>query len=177
MVKKFLLFGVGGVCVLLVLIALIGSSDPTPEKVGSVGETAQKAEPVAAESKQPTYYAIGDIVKVGDMEVTITKAEFTKPAQYGEPDKGSVLTLDLKVENKGSTSQFVDNSDFNIYDPEGEKMETYHSYDAFPISGDINGGRKMSGQLFYDVSKSDKYELVFQPFMTNTEVLFEITPQ
>ncbi|MCM3155565.1 DUF4352 domain-containing protein [Priestia megaterium] len=142
-------------------------------------DTGSKQEAKKEESAKDKVYKIGDTVKVDGLKITLTKAEFTSPNQYTKAENGKVLTVDVATENTGDTQAFIDNTDFNLYDKDGNKVEQYFGYDDMAISGDVNKGRKMSGKLYFDVPEQDSYEIVYTPSFSfdSTEVKFEATPQ
>jgi hypothetical protein len=176
-VKKFFKWLVIGFVGLMVIGFMIGGDDETASTSGTakVGEkkVEQKEEP-----KKDQVYKVGDTIQVGDLQITITKASFTNPAEYSPAKKGKVLTLELATENKGE-SAFIDSSDFNIYDKEGNQLDDYYGYNDMAISGDLNKGKKMSGKLYYDVPEADSYELIYEPTFSwsDEEYKFNIIPQ
>lgn len=151
---------------------LLGACSTEVEEVskGSEPKTEQKAE------QKDKVFAVGDTVKVNGLEITITNASFTEPNQYTPANKGKVLTLEVATNNTGD-SAFIDSSDFNLYDAEGNQLEQYFGYDEMAISGDINKGKKLSGKLYFDVPESASYELIYVPTfsMDNKEIKWNIT--
>ncbi|QQZ10029.1 DUF4352 domain-containing protein [Heyndrickxia vini] len=149
---------------------LAGCGETQVEKVDkkSSEKTEQKA--------KNQIFKVGDTVKVNGLEVTITKASFTKPEQYSKAKKGNVLTLELSTKNSGDDSAFIDNTEFNLYDKDGNQLEEYYGYDDIAISGDVNKGKKLTGKLYYDVPKADSYELIYKPSFTldSKEIKFKI---
>ncbi|MEY8748906.1 DUF4352 domain-containing protein [Alkalicoccobacillus gibsonii] len=121
-------------------------------------------------------FKVGDTVSIDGVEITITNAEFTEPAEYSSPE-GKVLTLDVEVENNSDDKAMVDDTEFSLYDENGSLQDKYYSYDEMAISGSINGGRNNSGKLYYDVTEQDApYELTYNPMFVwdSVEITFEI---
>lgn len=151
----------------------------TVEDVSGDQPKKEEAKADKQEEAKDKVYKIGDTVKVDGVEITLTGASFTDPAEYSPSENGKVLTIDVAVTNSGDSEAMVDNTDFSIYDAEGNKLSDYYGYDQMAISDTINKGKKLQGKLYYDVVEQDKYEVIYTPMfsMDNTEVTFEVTPQ
>lgn len=154
---------------LAAIALLLGAcGETTVEKV----ETDTSSEEVAAEEEAteeeaaPEFYKVGDTVSVDGVNLTITSASFTDPAEYSEVENDKVLTLEVAVENTNDTSSLVDSTDFSLYDAEGNQMSDYYSYDEMPISTDLNAGKKAKGKLYFDVTEGTTYELIYVPFFS-----------
>ncbi|MBM7645892.1 hypothetical protein JOD45_002117 [Scopulibacillus daqui] len=112
-------------------------------------------------------YKIGETAKIGNFEITITNATFTKPDEYTPAKKGSVLTLDLRVKNISDSSDVIDSTDFSLSDATGNMDKDYYGYDEEAISASdrINPGKTLTGKLFYDIPNVNVYELQYEaPF-------------
>lgn len=167
--KKKMVLGTAGI--FLTSALLLGACATEVEEVDSGNQTEQKAE----EKTEDKVYKIGDTIKVNDLQITVTGASYTDPEEYTEPANGKVLTIELATENQGE-SAFIDSSEFNLYDSEGNQLEQYFGYMDMAISGDINKGKKLSGKLYFDVPEASSYELVYKPSFTldNKEITWNI---
>lgn len=161
-----------GFIVLVVAIAIFAPSEPDATKVNTT-PTEQK------DSTQPTnqIFKLGDVVKVkdpagtGTVELTVSKQEYSNGDPYLKPKKGKVLKLYVTAVNNTNNSLFESTDSFNLYDKDGNKLETYFQ-DLQLYQGEINTGKKLSGYVLFDVTGDEKeYELVYKPnaFM-DTEV-------
>ena len=157
-----------------IVLAMIATTDEVVE-VKTDGSNKKVEEEQKPEDK---VYKVGDVIKVNGVELSIVSAKFTTPQQYVEPEKGKVLTLEVEVVNNSETKAFIDNTEFNLYDKEGNSLEQYYGYDDLAISGDINKGKKLTGKLYFDVPALEAYELIYTPtFSTEgTEIKFNIVP-
>jgi Domain of unknown function (DUF4352) len=148
------------------------------EPVAKVGESQSKAGQAQSVEKKTQVFKVGDVVKVGEAQLTISEAKFVKAEAFNEPKNGKVLALKVEGENKGADTYVLTNFDFNLYDTDGNKLAEYLSTEHPPLQGEINAGKKSSGYVTFDVKEADKYELVYKPNMfTNQEIKFEIVPQ
>ncbi|WP_407708485.1 DUF4352 domain-containing protein [Bacillus altitudinis] len=164
-----------GVLLGAVLLGACGETDV--EKVEGKKASAEQKE--KKEKKKDEVYKVGDTIKVDGLEITITKAAFKKPEQYSTAEKGNVLDLTIETKNSGDDKAFIDNTEFNLYDKEGNKLDSYYGYSEMAISGDINKGKKLSGHLFFDVPKHKSYELIYQPSFSwdDKEIKYNIIPK
>lgn len=175
--KKFLKIAGGIVGLLIVGLILLVMFTPS-ESVEKVGEvSSDKTVEASAPKAEDKVYKVGDVVSVNGFEVTITKAEFTEPAEYSEPSNGKVLTLTIDAVNNTNDKQMIDNTEFNLYDPEGNALEQYYGYDDVALSGTVNKGKKISGKVYYDVVDSKAFELIYTPsfsFSGDTDITFNL---
>lgn len=167
--KKKMALGTAGI--FLTSALLLGACATEVEEVDSGNQTEQKAE----EKTEDKVYKIGDTIKVNDLQITVTGASYTDPEEYTEPTNGKVLTIELATENQGE-SAYIDSTEFNLYDSEGNQLEQYFGYMDTGISGDINKGKKLAGKLYFDVPESSSYELVYKPSFSfdNKEITWNI---
>jgi Domain of unknown function (DUF4352) len=172
-VKKFfkIVFGIiGGLIALGVIVG--ACSDTSVEETGGTDSPKQ-----SAESKEPAKtYGIGDVVKVGDVQLTINKGEVRPPAEYSDAKNGSVLALDVTAQNNGTTQEYISTTDYNLYDKDGNQMESYYGYDDTTLDGDLNKGKKLTGKVFFDIRKGETYELIYTPAFSwdSVEVKYSI---
>lgn len=129
---------------------------------------------------QPKEYKVGDTINYEGLEVTIVSAELTPPAEYGEPEKGKVLTVTVDAVNNTDKDAWVENINFSVYDAEGSATDYYYSYDESAISAKLSAGKKVSGKVYFDVPESSSYELIYKPspmtFDDAEDIKITITP-
>lgn len=167
---------IGVIVLLFIALIIFSPSGSDVEEVTTDGSNAKETE--KKENPEDKVYNVGDVISIDGLEVSIISAEFTNPTEYGKAEKGKVLTLTVESTNNSDNSAFVDNTDFNIYDVEGNKHDFYYSYDESMISGDINKGKKLTGKLYFDVPEAQEYELIYSPTFSwdDIEIKFNIKP-
>ncbi|WHX27951.1 DUF4352 domain-containing protein [Virgibacillus halodenitrificans] len=123
-------------------------------------------------------FKVGDTVDLNGLEITIESAEYVSANEYSPAKKGKVLQMQLNVMNQKDDKLFLDSTEFNLYDSDGNLLEPYFGGDDLDISGDIHSGKKLQGKLTFDVPESDSYELIYNPTFswTDEEVVWEIKP-
>ncbi|PEJ48392.1 DUF4352 domain-containing protein [Bacillus wiedmannii] len=161
--KKFL-YGIISIIVLMVAIAACGES--STEKAANVEkkeETRSTPKEEPKENLDDKIYNVGDTVGLNTgAEFTIVSAEHVTGNEYVKPEKGKVLKLHVKVVNNGTQQVGVYSGMFNLYDANGSQFKEYFG-DGSPISSDLNRGKQVEGDIWYDVDGSGKYELVLKP--------------
>src|SRR5690606_11558234 len=165
---------------ILFLVAIVGlvlsgcTDQPVAKKIDGDTPTGTPTEKQQEMSKQ---FKVGDVVKIGETELIIKSARFVEGNQYVPPKKGKVLEIEIEGKNNGNQSWYLVDSDFNLYDPTGQKLEQYFGVDDLPFSGEVNQGKSVQGKIYYDVPEVDSFELVYKPnFLTNQEIKFDIVP-
>lgn len=173
--KKFLSL-IGAVVIGGTLLTACGE---TEVKDVTNGSDAPKTESKEEAPKEDKVYKVGETVSVDGMEITINSASFTEPAEYSESVNGKILTLDVTAKNSNDEQAFIDNTEFAIYDAEGNKLDDYYGYDDMPISDNVNSGKQLQGKLYFDVPEQATYEMIYTPSFSwdSVEITFDITPQ
>jgi hypothetical protein len=121
-------------------------------------------------------FTVGETVSVDGVEITIDSVAFTEPTEYSEAVNGKIITLDVSIKNTNAEQAYVDNTEFSIYDSEGNKMDDYYGYDQMAMSDTVNSGKQLKGKLYFDVKEQEKYEMIYTPSfsMDNKEIIFDI---
>lgn len=207
-IKSLLTISILGVCILILIPVLSAcGNEPEVKVVSTAGDKEEQEATKEQESKETEKEPVEDVVaedseemqpadleaspenqvfKVGDtvefdgLALTITKAEFTPPTQYGAPNNGKVLTLHVEAVNNSNGKLYLDNTEFSLYSADGVTMDSYYSYDETAVSGSFNAGKKLVGKLYYDVPEAKEYELIYTPmfnFGEETEIVFKIQVQ
>lgn len=180
--KKFLKLVLGLIVAIVILIvAMVACTsffanevDKELKKGDEVTSVdSNKSSDVKKKSEAPKTFTFGDTIKVGDVQLTISKAQNQSPNQYSEAKNNNVVVFDVTAINKGDDSSFIDNTEFNLYIND-EQVESYYGDDT-AISGDLNKGKTLKGKLFYDAPKGQSLELIYKPSFSwnNNEVVFK----
>lgn len=124
-------------------------------------------------------YKVGDTVSIDGTEITIKSAKFTDAAEYSDPQKGKILTLEVAVKNNGEENAYVDNTEFTISDAEGNMHEEYYGYDDTSFSNEVKVGKQYAGKIAFDVPESASYEIYYEPSfsMNEGEIKFVVTKE
>ncbi len=135
---------------------------------------AEITEPIDwdAEGQDLGTFNLGDKVDIEGTVITLTDASYTDERnEFADEDPEKVLIINMTVQNAKDEELFFDAYDFEIYDAEGTKMETY------PIdylTETLQPGKNVSGRGAYGVSGKGPYEVYYSDFMTETKAMWKI---
>lgn len=135
----------------------VGDSDKSDKK------SDDKADKKAEDLK------FGDTFSVGKLQITVSKPKNEAPGEMDMADSGNIVVFDVVAKNNSKEQLFVDTTDFNLYDKNGEQIKEA-SRDDYGINGEINAGRTLKGKLYYDAKAGQALELVYTPTFSWTDV-------
>lgn len=186
------------VIVIFSLIRAIGGGsdkpDSTPEvKVEAPVVTEPTQASVQIEEAVPTMvveptksalqgYAVGEIVKVDDVQIVINEVKEVPGTQYFAPDEGNrFISVDLTIENLGSDDFIVSSLMlFALKDDTGQEYSISISgiaaSDGKSPDGTIIPGDKLRGQLVYEIPvDASGLVLIFEPnILGSSSVRFDL---
>lgn len=122
------------------------------------------------------FYQPDETVSVDGIEITLNEITWGEEEEFVESDNGNLIRIDLTIKNNSDDNEFVDDIDFDLYDEEGNKLDTYFGNDDANMFGsEIKKGKQLNGILEYDAPESDSYELYYEPsfsFTENNEIIW-----
>ena len=147
---------------LVITILIAGCGDTvTPEKVDPDDPGEENGAPAAEK------YAVGDTVKMGDLQFTLNGVRYEAGDEYWKPDEGTKwLVFDCTLENKGSESEAISSLlMFKLYDADSYTKDIAMADNLKgSLNGELGAGRKMAGEVAFTVDEGeDEWELVFEP--------------
>jgi len=118
-------------------------------------------------------WKVGDTVKLGDWTIIANKASTSTGGEFAKPKSGNIyLVVNVTVTNGGSAAQAISSiGSFKLADSTGQTYtETIVDGLKNPPDGNVAAGGKLSGDLAYEVPKTEKsFTLAFQPDITSTD--------
>ena len=172
--------GLVGLLVLLgIVAALAGGGDDGGTQTAGDQPSATRARNTTKTTAAPApeVAGIGDPVRDGKFEFTVTKAPDCSRTEIGdqftrEQAQGKFCIIAVKVKNIGREAQALSASDQYVYDGQGNR---YSSSDSLwvlvssdsPVYEDINPGNTRTARMVFDIPKSvkpAKIELHDSPF-------------
>lgn len=138
---------------------LASGPEVTPASGGGNPSTPQNS-PTA-----PTTYAVGQPIQIGDVVMTVNSSqEFTPDNEFEKPNSGRIYySVNLTLENKGSTPVSYNAYDYKIEDADGVQTDQAFvtSVENAMSSGSLAPGGKLNGvNVVYEVPV-EKKELKF----------------
>ncbi|MGJ7922326.1 DUF4352 domain-containing protein [Neobacillus sp. LXY-4] len=117
-------------------------------------------------------FKLGDKVDVEGNIITFTNAQYTdQRVEFEENQPVKVLLLDLEFQNDGQAEAFITDSDFEVYDYKGDKMDTYP---VAYFNGKIQPGKLLKGQQTYGVSGKGPYKIYYKNNITGAKAAWVI---
>lgn len=163
-------------------LSLAACSESTIEKVETPAETpaAEETTEPAEEVAETQDLKIGDTVKVNDLQVTLNSVrQYTGTADtWDEAINDYYLIFDVVVENTGAESASLSSMmNFLLYDSESYAQDMAIIETKGTLDGEIGQGRKMAGEIAFDVTDSETFEFIFEdPFATG-QAIWTITKE
>lgn len=119
------------------------------------------------ESAKSAKAKIGETLTVNKIDVTVNSIKFSQGAGETKPKEGALFAiLDVTIVN-GRSEPFQSASDlmFKVQDAQGyAEMPALYPDAQGTLSGEIGAGRKLRGELVFEVPKAGKsLELLFEP--------------
>src|SRR5699024_3085379 len=116
------------------------------------------------------FYQPDETVSVDGIEITLNEIIWGEEEEFVESDNGNLIMIDLTIKKKSDDNEDVVDIDFDLYDEEGNKLDTYFGNDDANMFGsEIKKGKQLNGILEYDALESDSYELYYEPSFSFTE--------
>lgn len=146
------------------------NAEQTEEDVEQVAEEATEEEPA------PTQAGLGQTLKFDDLQITVNSARKTMGDEYSSPDNAFYLVFDVLIENTGAeTANISSMINFVVYDADSYAQDQSIMVDTKgSLDGEIPAGRKMAGEIAYDVSESEYYEFIFEDPFTSGQAMWHI---
>ena len=159
--------------VLLVVLSmfLVSCEEVTPTKVDTTTKGDNTSTQATTAAKVETF-VIGDSIQAGDYLFTVNSVREDKGTEFIKPKDGQIYYLvDVTVENKTDKSVSVSSLImFKLFDSEGYNYSiTVGPETKGQQDGEIAAGRKMRGELVYEIPKESKgLELEIDPSLWGT---------
>ncbi|MBD7939442.1 DUF4352 domain-containing protein [Cytobacillus sp. Sa5YUA1] len=165
--KKFFKFGcLGfiGLIVLIIVIAVVGGGDDEPASTGADSNTSDNAKsndkPKEEKKEEPKLAAIGETLKVGDVEFTVNDKTTSDNVggEFGQNAQATYLILDVTVTNKGNEAITVDSNFFKLMS--GEKTfesdttaGVFANEQADFFLSQVNPDLSLTGKVVFDLTE------------------------
>jgi hypothetical protein len=148
-----------GISVLAVGL-LVACSEQKVEKSETSEAVKTKTEapaPAKTEAKKEAVAKVGETLNVDGVKITITSIDkFTGTINQFKPLKQDhAVKIGVIVENDTQAQVFVDSMEFKLYDKDGFEVSSALPSDETALSGEIPGGKKVQGAIYFDVPKQD----------------------
>lgn len=163
---KKIWFWVLAVVVLIIIGGSLGgnekkSSSNGGEKVGQ--SSASKEVKSSAEKDKNDFYKVGDTVKVGKAEYTLTGVELTEERnEFTEKKPAQVVKISYVVKNNGDKDIPV-GMDIEVYGSDNKKAETYPNDNTMES---VASGKEMDCVAHFGLNQLGEIEIQFRPIVS-----------
>lgn len=149
-------------------------AEPKAENPPTASDAKEKQEP----TKEENVFQTGETASVDGLEITVQSAALKDGNKYIPPEKGKVLAVQFQLANQKDEPVSVGVEAFNLYDEDGNALQSYFSYDDGFMKADLQKGETKKGVLYFDVPQKEKYVLLYKPNLTDEkEIKFEVALQ
>jgi len=162
----------------LSLATLVGCGSEESTGAQKVG-TSEGSKEEQKEEAKPEIFKVGDVVKLGDLQLTLKSAKYVDAQEFVPSEKGKVLAIEFEASNNGKDQLYFGAEELKISTQDGTQHEEYFGHDDAFMNENIGAGKKIAGKIYFDVPEDSKYELIYTPSFSWDEenITFEITPQ
>lgn len=170
--KPFYKKGWVWVIAIIVLFIAIASSDGSDKKDTATNSnkpavtdnskanmsTNTNTEDKQAETKE--FYKVGEVAKVDEVEISVTKVEKSKGSEFDEPKSGMEFVI-VTVKIKNASKEKIDYNpfDFKLQNSKGQITDEAFStvnQDTALQSGELAPGGEVEGSMVFEEPKGDK---------------------
>lgn len=163
-------------------IILAGCGESTVEKVDETDEVSeeegqndgQTSEEGKDEEPKTDVFAVGDTVKFDDLNITLTGARVVEDDLF-DPEYDKFVAVELEIENTSDESAAISTMlNMGLMTADGYTMDMALVDGKGSLDGELGPGRKMKGEIVFDVEESDYYEFIFEDPFTTGQAIWKI---
>jgi ASC-1-like (ASCH) protein len=153
-------------------------NEPKAEETQGEVKEETKEEEVKEEEPKDEMLTIGDSVKFNNVYVTVKSVRkyAGNPDKWEEPDRDYFLIYDVVVENKGEKAYNLSSlMQFSVYDADGYSQDMgIFVTTRGSLDGEVGAGRKMAGEIAFDVDDSEYFEFVFEQILSSGQAIWKV---
>lgn len=157
------------ILIVILLIIIGGSLGGNDKKASSNGgekinqSSTSKDLQSGKEKNADSFYKVGDTVKVGKAEYTLTGVELTEERnQFTEKQPAQVVKVSYVVKNNGDKDIPV-GMDIEVYGSDNKKAETYPNDNTM---GSVAPGKEMDCIAHFGLNQTGEIEIQFSPIVS-----------
>jgi len=139
---------------------LAACSEQAAEKTKTSPAAQQKiteSKPAPESPPKKVIAKLGETLDVDGVKITVTMIEAYAGVinQFSPLKQDHAVKISVIVENDTKSQVFVDSNEFKLYDKDGFEVNSALPSDDMALSGEIPGGKKVQGAVYFDVPKQD----------------------
>lgn len=156
------------------LLLVVGCT-PAESQIKQVPSEQATTKP--STEKQTKQFKVGESVQFDDLVITVHGAKVKKKDSGGlKPQKAKFVYVDATIENKSTKPAHISSiMNFKLAEADGTQDNvTFVSDMNGQLDGELGPGRKMKGQVVFDVNDSEYYELIFENPFTQGQAIWKL---
>lgn len=164
-----------GILVFTLIILIMGCTESNVEETpeGSdqnIADDGTTEGPTDEPAEEPSggVFAVGDTADFDGLKITLNGVRTSQGDEYFPPENDKFILIDLTIENTTNEAQTVSTlMQMSLMDPESFAYDVAIFADTKgSVDGEIAPGRKVRGEVAFDVPQADFYEFIFEdPFV------------
>ncbi|MDQ0257770.1 hypothetical protein J2S74_005232 [Evansella vedderi] len=142
--------------------------DATTEEEDATTEEEEATEEIIEED-----LSVGDTINFNGLHITLNGVRTSEGEEFFEPDRDFFFILDMTIDNTTDEAAHVSTMlQMTLVDPDGYSQDMDFFADTRgSLDGEVGPGRKMAGEISFDVEDADYFEFLFEdPFMTGQAI-------
>lgn len=176
MLKKIGLLFIGGA--LMFVLAACGEAEVSKVDKEKPAETEGTAKDKEKEAPKQDKFSIGDTVNFDGLEITLNEVRIEQGGDFDTPENDKFLVVNLTAENTTDEEQIVSSiMNVELKDADGYSYTTTILLEGTKgqFDGTVEVGGKLRGEIPFDVSDSETYELSFSDLFKSGKAIWVIS--
>ncbi|MFD2371504.1 DUF4352 domain-containing protein [Brevibacillus sp. GCM10020057] len=157
------------------------ASQPQSKPAAEPASATQTATPKSAapapatEENKNEPLKLGETVNFDGLNITVNSAKVAKGNKFMKPRNGQYVILDITVENKSDKPKNVSTMlQMKLQDENGYAENiTIAPNTKGSVDGEVAPGRKVRGEVAFDIAKSKTYEFIFDNPFTSGQAIWK----
>ena len=180
---KVLAKGIGVSTLAIMLLVACGEStiesvesEPKEETEtnGGMEEPENQQEEAKSDASQTETFALGDTVKFDDLQITLTNARVINDELF-EPENAKFLAVELEIDNTGEEPATISTMlNMSLLTSDGYQQNQAIVDTKGNLDAEIGAGRKLKGEVAFDVEEAEFYEFIFEDPFTSGQAIWKI---
>jgi plastocyanin len=145
------------------------------ETENSAGE--EGAEDAETEEPKTEEYKVGDTVNFDGLHITLTNVRVSEGGEFDEPQNDKFLLVELDIENTTDESAAISTiMNMKLMDADSYEQDQTILIDDVKgnLDAEISPGKKLKGEIPFDVVDSDYYEYIFEDPFASGQAIWKI---
>ncbi|WP_323702972.1 hypothetical protein [Mammaliicoccus sp. Dog046] len=178
LVSTIIMFFIGAICFACIFVSMAFNKDYSYSKLFNEDKGVQDKKIADTSKKDLKNLKIGDKIRVNELEVTVTKAEFVEPDDgYSYSQNGKILKVNYKFKNLNKEKALIDHTNFKVT-TDGEAQPQFNGMkdNKGGFQYQLEKGQSESAYVYYDVADMNGYkvEMDYKPSKKPYKAVWDI---